>query len=233
MKIIKIIITLSALILSYQSDAQELPVGRYSDAAISNGFKNGIIFSFSGNAKDNSGEQMTILLSGETKPGVLARFKGKSFLKVVNDVYMSAGSNNIKSQHVSYIDPASLKEIYSINLEDGEITTVEHIHDYPEYMNVGDTIELNKTVTVSDKNSKNIISKSHNSLTLVPLEGKEGFFEFCENEAIYKSEDNFKEVGTSFSTCVILDEDGKKLGAFIDLDVAGISARLTGTIEKK
>jgi hypothetical protein len=233
MRIIKIIITLLALILSYQSVAQELPVGRYSDAAISNGFKNGIIFSFSGNAKDNSGDQMTILFSGETKPGVLARFKGKSFLKVVNDVYMSAGSTNIKSQHVSYMDPASLKEIYSINLEDGEITTVDHFHDYPEYMNVGDTIELKKTTTASDKNSKNIISKSHSSLTLVPLDGKEGFFEFCENEAIYKSEDNFKEVSDSFSTCVIMDEEGKKFGAFIDVDVAGISARLTGTIEQK
>ena len=76
----KKIIALPLLLLCSHVFAQSVPVGRYSDAAMSNGYKNGVVFSFSGDVPNDSGTPVTILLRSETKPSVLARFKGKTLL---------------------------------------------------------------------------------------------------------------------------------------------------------
>ena len=229
----KKIISLSLLMLCSQIFAQSLPVGKYSDAGISNGYKSGVVFSFSGDVPDDSGTPITILLRSETKPGVLARYKGKTFLKVLQTGTLSVGDAETTFQEISYIDPTSLKEIYTVNSEDGELSTIEYIQDHPDTMEVGETIAFTKETKVSEKNPNTVISYTDSFLSLMPLEGKKGLFEFCHNSAIYKSDDDFKAIQEAFNFCVIMNKDGKKFGAFMDISAGGINARLSGNIEQK
>ena len=229
----KKIIALPLLLLCSHVFAQSVPVGRYSDAAMSNGYKNGVVFSFSGDVPNDSGTPVTILLRSETKPSVLARFKGKTLLKVVHTGSLSIADDASNFQEISYIDPTSLKELYLVNAEDGEICTIEHIQDHPETMEVGDVIPFTRETRVSEKNPDVKISYTENFLSLMPLEGKKGLFEFCKNSGIYRSSDDFKAIQESFNFCIILDKNGKNLGAFVDINAAGISARLSGSVKQK
>jgi hypothetical protein len=231
--IMKKIITLPLLLLCSHAFAQSLPVGKYSDAGMSNGYKSGVVFSFSGDVPNDLGTPVTISLKSEVKPSVLARFKGKTLLKVVQTGTLTVADEVSNFQEISYIDPTSLKELYTVNAEDGEISTIEHIQDHPEIMEVGDVIPYTKDTRVSEKNPGVTISYTESFLSLMPLEGKKGLFEFCNNSGIYKSADNFKAIQESYNFCVILDKDGKNLGAFVDITAAGISARLSGSIKQK
>ena len=229
----KKIITLPLLLLCTHVFAQSLPVGKYSDAAMSNGYKNSVVFSFSGEVPNDSGTPVTISLSGEAKPSVLARFKGKTLLKVVQTGTLTVAGDASNFQEISYIDPTSLKELFLVNTEDGEIGTIEHIQDHPETMEVGDVIPFTRETRVSEKNPDVKISYTENFLSLMPLEGKKGLFEFCQNSGVYRSSDDFKAIQESFNFCIILDKDGKNFGAFVDITAAGISARLSGSIKQK
>lgn len=173
--------------LVWHSEAQTLPVWKQSEAGMSEGYKRGIVITLSGAIDDDSGNKITILISGDSRPGILARFKGKSYLKVVENMTLKAGAANSKTEHITYLDPVSLKEVYSLSPEDGEMTTVEYIRDYPRQMNVGDTINLKRGTTVVEKNPQQIISKSLTSLSLAPYDSADGLFEFCENVVVYKS----------------------------------------------
>jgi len=229
----KKIMTLLLLMLCSQIFAQSLPVGKYSDAAMANGYKSGVVFSFSGDVLDDSGAPTTMLLRSESKPAVLARFKGKTFLKVLQTGALTIGDADMTFQEVSYIDPVSLKEIYTANAEDGEMTTTEYIQDHPETMDVGETVSFTKATKVSEKNPGTVISYTESFLSLMPLEGKKGLFEFCHNSAIYKNDDDFKAIQEGYNFCVIMDKDGNKFGAFMDITAAEISTRLSGNIELK
>lgn len=230
---IKKIIPLSFFLLCSQIFAQSLPVGRYSDAALSNGYKSGVAFSFSGEVPIDGGAPITIMLRSEAKPGVLTRFRGKNFLKVVQTSTLTLGQDETTFQDISYIDPVSLNEVYTVNSDGDETGSLEYNQEHPERMQVGDTIAFKTETRVSDKDPATVISYTDSSLSLMPLEGKKGLFEFCNNNAIYKAEDDFKAIQESYNFCMILDKDGNKMGAFLDITAGGINARLSGNIERK
>lgn len=228
----KKIIALPILLLCSHAFAQSLPVGKYSDAAMSNGYKSAVSFSFSGNFKYDS-NAVTISFKGESKAGVLSRFQGKNFLKIVHTGTFTFGDEERPFQNISYIDPITLKETYTVDLDDDEIGIVEQIQDHPETMLVGETIAFTKETTTSKNDPKSVLSITDTTLSLMPVEGKKELFEFCNNAAIYKKDDNFEEIQQTINICVVLDKHGKKVGAFMSMTGDGLTFNLDGNIERK
>jgi hypothetical protein len=228
----KKIIALPLLLLCSHVFAQSLPVGKYSDAAMSNGYKSAVSFSFSGNFKYDS-NTVNISFKGESKAGVLSRFQGKNFLKVLYVTKFTFGDEEKTFQNVAYIDPITLQVAYTVDLDAGEIGIVEQIQDHPETMLVGETIAFTKETTTSKNDPKAVLSITDTTLSLMPVEGKNELFEFCTNAAIYKKEDNFEAIQQAINTCVVLDKYGKKVGAFMSMTTDGLTFNLDGNIERK
>lgn len=233
MKSIKIIAALSLACLSAHSFAQSLPVGKYSDASMSDGYKKTLIYKFSGVIELEQGQKTSALISSESSPGELVKYKGKRLLKIEENISMVIGGTELPSKSYTYVDPSSFKEVYSLDLGEGEFSTIEYLNDYPDRMNVGEKIILKKEETISVKKPKKVISRSLTALSLLPLKDKVGLYEFCENVAIYKSETGFKEPDSSGGSCIVLNNKGENVGVFMDLVFEGAEMRLTGTIEAK
>lgn len=100
-------------------------------------------------------------------------------------------------------------------------------------MLVGETIAFTKETTTSKNDPKSVLSITDTTLSLMPVEGKKELFEFCNNAAIYKKDDNFEAVQQTINICVVLDKHGKKVGAFMSMTGDGLTFNLDGNIERK
>lgn len=219
--------------LPFHVFAQSLPVGKYSDAALTDGYKRGLITNLLGSAKNENGETVTVSAHYQSSPSTMSKFKGNRFLKVEESGVMFLSNFEQRSKSISYVDPSTLREKYSVDLLDDEITSIEYLMEYPERMNVGDKVLLKKDVTVSKKNPNKVTSRSLGFLSLQSLEGKEGLYEFCESFQIYKPDTGFQKVDGAGSSCVVLNKDGEKVGYFMEIAAEGAQMHLTGMLEVK